>query len=347
MRKLKVAVAGCGRIATYAHLPCYKKMPNVQVVAVMDVVKERAESAAHAFGIEKWYSRFEDLLKDGEVEAVDICTPPYLHAQQAIEAAESAKHILCEKPVATNLDEAMTLKSVVQKTGITFMTGFTYRFHPLIQKIKEELVAPKLIRINYSFHPTKAPDHWINDNKKSGGFIVEQAVHWFDLFQWFNGKAISVYAKGQPYPPSQKLVATLSYENGALGLVSFNADSPQSFFNLIVENEGKSANLQMRLLPTKGGGTLRIFDTPRNQRTFFINNFSHDKTWKETSLPVSYVMAIIQDCHLIPYNRMIKHFVESVQDNSLPQTSLDNGIYALKLASAVKESIEQGKEIPL
>lgn len=344
---LKVAVAGCGSIATEVHLPCYKALPNVEVVSVMDVVKERAQLTARTFGVKKWYSNYEKMLEDSEVQAVDICSPPHMHAQQAIEAAKSGKHILCEKPIATNLDDAMTLRSVVRKAGIMFMTGFTYRFHPLVQKAREELVMPRLLRISYSFRPVIASDHWVYDSNKSGGFIIEQAVHWFDLFQWFSGKPKSVYAKGEPNPPAQRVVAIVSYENDTLGLVNFNADSPESFLILTVENAEKSAMLHMGLLPNKSGGLLQICDTSRKRRSYFINSWSHNKTWKEASYPVSFIMSRIQNCYLVPFYREIQHFVQSIQDNSPPQVSLDCGIDSLKVAITVKNSIEQGKEIPI
>jgi predicted dehydrogenase len=345
--KLKVALIGCGEIASYAHLPCYKTMLDAEVVCVMDVIKEKAQKTAHDFGVKKWYSSYEEVLEDSEVQAVDICSPPFMHTQQAVDAAKSGKHILCEKPIATNLSDALAIQSAIEKSGVQFMTGFTYRFHPLIQKIKEELVTPDFLRLNYSFHTAIASDHWINDFNRSGGFIVEQAVHWFDLFQWFSGKAKSVYAKGKLTPLSQNLVATISYENGTLGLISFNANSPQSFLMLTAENANKSAKLHTRLLPSKWGGLLRIFDTSHNRNSYFVNNMGHDKNWKKASLPISFGMSLIQDCHLIPFYRMIQHFARSIQENSQPETSVDNGVDALKVAIAVKNSMEQQKEVTI
>jgi predicted dehydrogenase len=346
-RTLKVALVGCGRIASYAHLPCYKKLPGVEVVSVMDVVKEKAQLTARTFGVKKWYSSYKEMLKDSEIQAVDICSPPHMHAQQAIDAAESGKHVLCEKPIATNLQDAMTLQSVIRRTGIKFMTGFTYRFHPLVQKAREEVVMPKLLRISYSFRPGTASDHWVHDLNKSGGFIVEQAVHWFDLLRWFSGKAKSVYAKGQINPPAQSVVATISCENDMLGLVDFNANSPQFFFILTVENAEKSAMLRMELLPNKRGGLLQISESSGKRRSYFINSLGHDKTWREASFPVSLVMSRILDCHLIPFSREIEHFVQSIQKDSLPQVSIDHGVDSLKVATAVKDSIEKGKETPI
>jgi len=351
VRTLKVGVVGCGRIASAVHLPCYLMMPNAQVVSVMDVVRERAQSTARAFHVKKWYSNYEEMLKDNEVEAVDICSPPSMHAEQAIEAAKSGKHILCEKPISMNLDDALKLESEVGKAGVMFMTGFTYRFHPLLQKTKAEIPNPRLLRVSYSFHPSVALDHWLAraryDFNKSGGFIVEQAVHWFDLFRWFSGKAKSVYAKGQVNPSSQNIVSLISYENDALGLVNFNTDSSLSFFLLTIENTEKSAMLRMGLLPTKWGGLLQISNRLRKPDSYFLNSWGAKKTWKRASFPISFVMSKIQDSHLIPFYHEIQHFVHSILENSPPQVTLKDGLDSLRIAIATKESIEQGKEIYL
>ncbi len=323
-------------------------LPDVEVVCVMDVIKERAQLTAHNFGVKKWYSDYSEMLNDSEVQAVDICSPPHMHAEHAIEAAKKGKHILCEKPVATHLGDAVSVQNVIEKTGVLFMTGFTYRFHPLIQKIKEEIETPRFLRINYSFHPAISKDHWVHDFNRSGGFIIEQAVHWFDLFQWFSGKAKSVYAKGQYNTPSQRMVATISYENGTLGSVSFDADSPQCFFFMAADSSEKSATLNMRLLPSKWGGLLQIVDAHHKRHSYYVRNSSKNKTWKEASLPISLGRSLLfNDCHVVPFTRMIQYFVKSIQSNIVPEVSLDNGIEALKMAIAVQESIKQGKEITL
>ena len=344
---LNMGVIGCGRIASSAHLPCYQMMQNVKVIAVMDSVKERARSTARTFGISKWYSDYETMLKDDSIDAVDICSPPGFHAEQAIMAAERGKHVLCEKPIATNIEDAMRLESSIRKAGVKFMTGFTYRFHPLLQKMKEEVPDPKLLRISYSFRPSVDSSHWIYRFGDSGGFLVEQAVHWFDFFRWCSGNAKRVYAKGQINFPFQNIVALISYENDSLGLVNYNSNSSLPFFLLNIENSEKSAMVRMDLLPGKWGGILQVGGRSGRPISYFLYGQSIKKTQRKVLFPLSLILSKVRDSHLIPFLNEIKHFVDSVQNDIPPEVSLQDGLESLKLAIATNKSINQQKEIHL
>jgi len=345
VKTLNIGVVGCGRIASFAHLPCYQMMQNAKVVAVMDPVKERARSTARSFGIEKWYSDYETMIKDDIIDAVDICSPPDFHAEQAIRAAQRGKHILCEKPISTNIEDALQLESSIRKAGVKFMTGFTYRFHPLLQKMKEEVPEPKLLRISYSFRPSVDSTHWIYSFGESGGFIVEQAVHWFDFFRWCSGNAKSVYAKGQTNFPFQNIVALISYQNDSLGLINYNSNSSLPFFFLNIENSEKSAMMRMDLLPGKWGGILQVRGRSKKLTTYFLYGRKMKRNRRKALFPLSLILSKVRDSHSIPFFNEIKHFVDSVQNDTPPAVSFQDGLEALKLAIATNKSIDQQKEI--
>jgi predicted dehydrogenase len=347
VKTLNIGVVGCGRIASFAHLPCYQMMQNAKVVAVMDPVKERAQSTARSFKIQKWYSDFETMVRDDTIDAVDICSPPSVHAEQAIGAAESGKHVLCEKPISTNIEDAFRLEASIRKAGVKFMTGFTYRFHPLLQKMREEVPDPKLLRISYSFRPSVDSSHWIYKFGDSGGFLVEQAVHWFDFFRWLSGNAKSVYAKGQINFPFQNIVALISYENDSLGLVNYNSNSSLPFFLLNAENSEKSAMMRMNLLPGKWGGILQVASRSGKPISYFLFGRNIKKTQRKALFPLSLILSKVQDSHLVPFFNEIKHFVNSVQNDTPPDVSLQDGLESLKLAIATNKSIDQKKEISL
>jgi predicted dehydrogenase len=347
VKTLNIGVAGCGRIAAFAHLPCYQMMQNAKVVGVMDPIKERAQSTARAFKIQKWYSDYETMVKDNIIDAVDICSPPGFHAEQAMKAAEAGKHILCEKPISTNMVDALRLESSVRKAGVKFMTGFTYRFHPLLQKMREEVVDPKLMRISYSFRPSVDSSHWIYSFGESGGFLVEQAVHWFDFFRWCSGNAKSVYAKGQTNFPFQNIVALISYQNDSLGLVNYNSNSSLPFFLLNIENSERSAMMRMDLLPGKWGGILQVRGKSERTAKYFLFGRSMKKTRRKALVPLSLILSKVRDSHLIPFFNEIQHFVSSVQNDTPPDVSLKDGLESLKLAITIGKSIDQQKEIHL
>ena len=109
--KLRVGIVGAGNIATSAHLPSYMELKDiVEVVAIADIVPERAQAAAEKFGIPHYFASVEELLANVDVDYIDICTWTAAHAPVCIAAAKAGKHILCEKPLAANLEQGLAME---------------------------------------------------------------------------------------------------------------------------------------------------------------------------------------------------------------------------------------------
>ena len=108
MDKVRVGVIGCGGIANKKHMPALKKLPNVEMVAFCDVVEERAVKAKADFGTPdaKAYTDYKKLLEDKTIDVVHVCTPNRSHSFITVDALESGKHVMCEKPMAINTAEA-------------------------------------------------------------------------------------------------------------------------------------------------------------------------------------------------------------------------------------------------
>ncbi|MGN0567025.1 MAG: Gfo/Idh/MocA family protein, partial [Acutalibacteraceae bacterium] len=98
MEKLKIGIIGVGSIARSAHIPAYLLEKRAEIVAVCDIIEERAQNARQKhFKNARVYTDYKELLKDPDVQAVDICTPNYMHSVIAVDAMEAGKHVLCEK----------------------------------------------------------------------------------------------------------------------------------------------------------------------------------------------------------------------------------------------------------
>jgi len=198
LKKVGIGVIGCGEIAYQAHLSCYKRIPEVDLIAVADIVPERAKAAAEEFGAKFWYSDYRKLLDRDDIDAVSIATPHGTHAEIAIHAAEAGKHMLCEKPLATNVKEADAMINAAKKGGVKLMTGYQNRFTPLFQKIKELLDKEaigqvyEISTIGSSWH-SAAP--WFYQKEKSGGGIGLDSII-YTAYEWncWIGKVDSVYA---------------------------------------------------------------------------------------------------------------------------------------------------------
>lgn len=102
---MKIGVIGCGSIAQHRHLPEYAAHPDAEIVAVCDIVPERAQTIADQYGT-RAYTDYHEMLANEEVEAVSVCTPNYLHAPISIAALHAGKHVLCEKPMALTVEDA-------------------------------------------------------------------------------------------------------------------------------------------------------------------------------------------------------------------------------------------------
>ena len=118
MSKIKVAVFGRGAIAQRRHIPEYANNANVELVAFVDPVKERAEEMAAQYG-GKAYTDYQELLKNEKLDAVSVCTPNYLHAPMSIAGANAGLHVLVEKPMATTAEEGEQMIEAARKNGCT------------------------------------------------------------------------------------------------------------------------------------------------------------------------------------------------------------------------------------
>ena len=143
---LKVGIVGAGGI-TRAHLPAYLERPDrVQLNAVCDLVEPLAQELAGKAGIDAdaVYLDMEKMLREADIEAVDICTTHNAHAPLAIAAAEAGKHVICEKPMAISVQECRDMIAAADKAGVTLMVAQHLRYAPEAQAAKRLLDEGKL-----------------------------------------------------------------------------------------------------------------------------------------------------------------------------------------------------------
>ncbi|MFD0960413.1 Gfo/Idh/MocA family protein [Paenibacillus chungangensis] len=194
MSKLKVAVIGCGSISRHRHIPEYAANANVELVAFVDPVIERAQAYAEQHG-GKAYADYETMLAEVKPDAVSVCTPNAVHAPASIAAAKAGAHVLVEKPMAVTDEEAEAMIIAAKENGIHLMVGHNQRFMPPHVKAKQILksgVLGKVLTFRTSFgHP--GPDGWSVDGANSWFFRKEEAimgamgdlgVHKSDLIRW-------------------------------------------------------------------------------------------------------------------------------------------------------------------
>jgi predicted dehydrogenase len=143
-RALRWGVLGVARIATQKVIPAIQQASNCEVVAIASRDSARAQQAAKTLGIRRAHGSYETLLDDPEVDAVYVPLPNHLHALWTTRAAESGKHVLCEKPIALTADEARTLLAVRDRSGVHIQEAFMIRGHPQWKRAKALVDAGEL-----------------------------------------------------------------------------------------------------------------------------------------------------------------------------------------------------------
>ena len=137
-REIRVALVGCGNIGVKGHIPAYAELPGARIATVCDTDKKLAKEAGALTGASV-HTDFGELLASENIDAVDICPPPWTHAELAIKAAEAGKHILCEKPIAPSLDDADAMIAAAAANGVRLMVGQTRRFDHRYRAIKGDV----------------------------------------------------------------------------------------------------------------------------------------------------------------------------------------------------------------
>lgn len=186
-------------IAELGHLPALRHCQGLVPYAVYDVNWDRAVEMQRRFGVHHAYPTEEEFW-ESDIEAVVICTPAPLHKEHVIKAARFGKHILCEKPLAMNVDEILDMKAATEAADVMFFTGFTYRFSPSALQIRQ-LVRDRAIgevrslRLVYLWN-LHGKWNWDSDGKMipsplrvgrmlEGGPMVDCGVHQIDLARWW------------------------------------------------------------------------------------------------------------------------------------------------------------------
>jgi predicted dehydrogenase len=229
-RKIRFGIVGCGAIGP-THAGAIQQIADAELVAVADVIGNRANSVADKFHIRKIYSDQRELFGDPEVDVVCLCTPSGMHGDGAVAAMEAGKHVIVEKPMEISLAACQRMIAAQKKTGKLLSVISQHRFDSASQRVKQLIDSGALGKIilatadvkwwrtqNY-YDSGDWRGTWVMDG---GGAVMNQGVHTVDVLQWLVGDVETVYAKTRTagherIDVEDAAAATLTFKNGAIG----------------------------------------------------------------------------------------------------------------------------------
>ena len=231
---MRVSVVGCGMISRN-HLRVLRSIKSIEISSVVDIKKDRADTAAAKYGCKAYYD-FETMLNEDKPDSIHICTPHYLHVPMAVAALEKGIHVLCEKPCAITEEGLAVLRNAQKSSNAAFGVCFQNRYNESVTAVKkliDKKIYGRVVSVRAFVHWCRNADYYSDDwhgslLKEGGGVTVNQAIHTQDLIRYLIGSdAASVTA--HTFNDHLKNVtevedtvhALFTYENGAAAL--FNA----------------------------------------------------------------------------------------------------------------------------
>lgn len=216
----KVAVIGCGTIANSAHIPSYMNCPDAEIKYFCDIIPERAEAAVEKYGCGIAVTDYHDILGDPEIEAVSICTPNKVHSTIAIDFLKAGKNVLCEKPAAINLDEALKMQQVQHETGKVLNIGVVNRFNAPVNMIKKYIEDGKLGEVYHVYASFRSHRSipglggaFTTKAIAGGGALIDWGVHFIDIVMYCTGDPTPISVTGDTFSKLGKDIPGYTYKN--------------------------------------------------------------------------------------------------------------------------------------
>ncbi|MBQ2805660.1 MAG: Gfo/Idh/MocA family oxidoreductase [Clostridia bacterium] len=249
MEKVRIGIIGCGGIANGKHMPSLSKLPNVEMVAFCDIIEQRAIDAKAKYGTPDAavYTDYKELLADQTIDVVHVCTPNRSHSFITVDALESGKHVMCEKPMAINSAEAKKMLDAAARTGKKLTIGYQSRQAAGAQYLKKEAEDGTFGEIYYAKATAlrrRAVPTWgvfLNEYEQGGGPLIDIGTHSLDLTLWLMDNYKPKYCVGTSY---HKLNKDTNQGNawGNWDPEKFTVED--SAFGFIVMENGATINLE-------------------------------------------------------------------------------------------------------
>ena len=331
---MKFAIIGAGYIAAI-HARAIQNC-GAQVEAVVEKYPDKAAAFAGLFGIDRQYSSMEELLKDGGADAIVIGTPNFLHAPQALAALQAGIPVLVEKPMAMNASEVAQMLSASRKSGAALMVAHCWRFDEDVLWLKAQVprIGGVIRTKGYGVHVHWGPAGWFTQKRLAGGgALADMGIHALDTARFLLGdpQPVSVYAKIGTYYKDFDVDDTgtllVTWENGATSYIESGWWQPHS--------DGAEAATQLYGLQ----GFAQLFPTllelpdPENQRVEIIKS--------------GFKFPRKEHCPQSMYDAQMAHFIQSINDKTVPMPGGEEGLVNMKVVDAAYRSARIGKVVEM
>lgn len=352
MEKLKIGVIGVGNISN-EHIQAYLKNPNVELYAFCDINETQLKMMAEKYGVTRTFTDKDEMLALPELDAVSVCTWNSEHAPCTIAALNAGKHVLCEKPMATTVEEAIAMKEAAERSRKLLQIGFVRRFGNDCEVLQDFIQQDFLGEIYYAkatyLRRNGNPMGWFGDVSRSGGGpLIDLGVHVIDLTRYLMGnpKPVSVYGVtfrklgNRSELKDQKDYVSASATDHDICDVEDMATAMVRYDNGAVLSVETSFSLNLK----KPQGTIELFGTkggarldPELELYTDINGYMADvNLCSPTALSFDGL-----------FQKEIDHFADCILHGTPCRAPAQDGIDIMRILRAIYKSAETGHEVLL
>lgn len=330
MKKIRFGILGCGTIGD-VHARAIAELDVAELSAICDVNAARAEEYANKYGV-KAYSDYEKMLADEDIDAISICTPSGMHAEQAIKALGFGKHVLLEKPMALTAKDAKAVCEAAEASGKVLSVIFQMRYTDDIQYAKKVIEEGKLGTLAFCDLYMK---YWRNKSyfevspwrgtfaMDGGGALMNQGIHGVDIMHYLCGEPTLLRAKVKTrvhnIETEDTALAAVEYPSGALGVIEASTSSNPGFDRRIEINGSR--------------GYLVIVDA-HIEKLFIDGEMLIEKKITSGAATASDPTKMSHDKHLL----QIKNFVGSINGEEELISTAEDGYAAVKFIEEIYEN---------
>lgn len=328
--KIGLAVVGLGFVGGQAHVPACKKVPLAELIAVIDVIEEKAKQVATKYQT-KYYTDYKEALKNPQIDAIIIAVPTPFHYDVASEAIESGKHVLCEMPLTPTIEESERLREQAKETGVVLMPDLNFRFTPnyvQAKKLIDQGALGKPLAVSFSeFIAAKdleaqwPANSWAWNIAKSGGYPDFTLSVWsIDLIRWLLNTEIDDVKWMTNYNPLKGFEEFTGYNTVGIIKLSTDAIGRLHYGATVPPGEGTST------LEVYGNNTNTLKACWNNTLTLNSKGFKQEWTFKEKGTKAW------------GHRQIDSYFVECILKGKKPTVTVEDAIKAQIVAAKMVKS---------
>ena len=342
MEKIKVALLGAGFVANI-HMESYARfVPEVELAAVYSHSAEKAKAFAAAHGIPAWYDSLDRIIAESGAHVIDICLPNYLHHEACMKAAAAGKHVIVEKPLALNLEEADEMIAACKKQNLLLMYGEQLCFCPKYERVRalvEHGAVGKIYMLKQAEKHSGPHSPWFYKKEcAGGGVLMDMGCHAMEWFRWMNknNPVKSVYADIKTVlhdtDCDDNTLAILEFENG---VTAFAEDS-------WARHGGMDDRVEV--YGDKGAVYADLF---RGNSALTYSLDGYDYASEKAGSSRGWTFTIFEEAFNQGYPLELRHFIGCVHGGQKPLVSGEDGRAVLEILYAAYASAKKGAKVNL